>query len=185
MVTYYLDLKSQFASDGKPDPCNDKIISISFIPFFDNSGRKKDELTILKSWESSESDILKEFLDITGWQDDTPDPWRFVPSNFGLNNILTAITQRCEKLLNVSLNYQFLMNLPKIDLKSIAIIRKRGNFKKTSLPNFSRKLRKAYTIGGLIEDKKWEELEAYIQLETEVFLKIYKRLVNKIGVIFP
>ena len=116
MVTYYLDLKSQFASDGKPDPCNDKIISISFIPFFDNSGRKKDELTILKSWESSEGYILKEFLDITGLQDDTPDPWRFVPSNFGLNNILTAITQRCEKLLNVSLNYQFLMNLPKIDL---------------------------------------------------------------------
>ena len=86
MVTYYLDLKSEFASDGKPDPNNDKIISISFVPFFDNSGRKKDELTILKSWESSEGDILKQFLDITGWQDDNPDPWRFVPSNFGLNN---------------------------------------------------------------------------------------------------
>ncbi|MHA2098595.1 MAG: hypothetical protein ACW99A_07900 [Candidatus Kariarchaeaceae archaeon] len=180
-----MDIKSEFVNQGTPDPCNDKIISIAYQPFFDNSGRPKEDLTVLKSWETSEKEILAQFIKFTGWNEEIPNPWQFVPSNFGLNNILTPIVQRSKELLDITLNCQFLMNLPKIDLKSIAIIKKRGNFKKTSLPNFSRKLRKAYTIGNLIQEQNWEELENYIVLEAEVFLKIYKKLVNKIGMVFP
>lgn len=185
MVTYYFDLKVAHEEGGKPDMDTDRIVTISYRPFYDNSGRPKDDLVILKSWESSEEEILKEFIEFTGWNEDEPDPWRFVPSNFGLAQSLTILSNRCKALLNIELDYKFLLNLPKIDLKAFGIIKRKGNFKKTSLPNFSKKLNRAYTIGILIEEENWEELEGFIRQEASVFLKIYKKLIQKVDSIFP
>jgi len=40
----------------------DKIVTIQYQAFYDDSGNSKGPLTILKKWESSEKEILKEFL---------------------------------------------------------------------------------------------------------------------------
>lgn len=60
---YYLDIETN-ARGQKPDIENDEILTIQFQKLSTRSGRKEGDLTILKSWESSEEKILKEFYSI-------------------------------------------------------------------------------------------------------------------------
>jgi len=59
MADYYLDIETT-----GPDVKNDEILTIQFQQLGTASGRNESDLKILKSWESSEKEILEEFLDI-------------------------------------------------------------------------------------------------------------------------
>ncbi len=61
MPEYYFDIETN-AKGSKPDVENDEILTIQFQKLGTVSGHKEGELTILKSWESSEKEILEQFF---------------------------------------------------------------------------------------------------------------------------
>ena len=42
MTTYYLDIESNTEGRDRPNPSKDSIVTIQFLPFYDDSGNKKD-----------------------------------------------------------------------------------------------------------------------------------------------
>ena len=57
MGTFYLDIETTGL-----DPKKDKIITIQFQELERNTGKAIGELVILKEWESSEKEILEQFI---------------------------------------------------------------------------------------------------------------------------
>lgn len=53
-MTHYFDIETNLEGREKPDPIKDKIVTIQYQPFWDDTGKPKEPLNILKSWESSE-----------------------------------------------------------------------------------------------------------------------------------
>ena len=61
MGTFYLDVETTGL-----DPAKDRIITIQFQELDRYTGEAVGELVILKEWESSEKEILKEFIEKSG-----------------------------------------------------------------------------------------------------------------------
>ncbi len=61
MAEYYLDIETN-PKGPNPDVENDEILTIQFQRLGTTSDRKQGDLIILKSWESSEENILKDVL---------------------------------------------------------------------------------------------------------------------------
>jgi hypothetical protein len=59
MAEFYLDLETKAL--GPPNLEKDEILTIQYQRLKTRTGEKDGELTILKSWESSQKNILKEF----------------------------------------------------------------------------------------------------------------------------
>ncbi len=181
MTTYYFDIETDTEGRERPDPSKDKIITIQYQPFYDDSGNQKEPLTILKSWESSEGSILSDFLNFTGWKEDSPRIWKFIPAGVNLSYDLFIILKRSKELLNIEIPVQLIMHeIPKLDLKSILVIANKGSFRGSSLDNFSKKAGSGKQIRLYIKNKEWDNLLKYIKQETEAFLEVYKILVENI-----
>ena len=190
MAAYYLDFETDTEDREKPDPTKDKIVTIQYQRFFDDSGRPAQEgLQILKAWESSEKHILKEFLDKTLWLEtlstqDSQGRWNFIPAGVNLKYEFTILSGRTKELLNRNLPTTFLFGLPHYDLQSILVIANRGSFKGASLSNFSQKIGTGKDAAQYIRNKDWNKLIAYIQQETDAFLDLYSFLIEKLPPLF-
>lgn len=77
MGNYYFDIETT-GLDAKTN----KIITIQFQELHRNTGEAIGELTILKEWESSEREILKEFIRKSGIEEDYP--FTFIPTGYNL-----------------------------------------------------------------------------------------------------
>lgn len=187
MTTYYLDFETDTGDRDRPNPELDTIVTIQFQPFWDDSGKPKREgMTILKSWESSEEDILLEFLGLTGWDESDPKPFNFVPAGINLNYELLLIYYRCKELLDVVISPTFLFqDLPSYDLKHILVLANKGKFKDSSLNNFTGKLSSGSLAGEHIKNEDWNSLEQYIKNERDGFLELYSKAVKKFPSLFP
>ncbi|MHA2171703.1 MAG: hypothetical protein ACXAB7_17590, partial [Candidatus Kariarchaeaceae archaeon] len=104
--------------------------------------------------------------------------WSFVPAGFNLHYDLGVIANRSKELLNIDLPFH-LMDVPKIDLKPIAILANKGKFRGSSLALISGKS-SDYDIVNIIEKRLWDELEAYIKDEAKSFLAAYSALVSRL-----
>ncbi|MHA1344709.1 MAG: hypothetical protein ACTSQG_12025 [Promethearchaeota archaeon] len=186
MPNYYLDIETDTEGRNKPDPLNDKIITIQYRPFYDDSGKPKGPLTILKSWESSEKDILKDFLEITGWDQEPRRMWDFIPSGVNLVYDLIVIKNRCKELLGFKIPYIFLFrDLPRMELKTILVMANRGNFKGSSFNRFSKKMTDGLSANNYIKEKDWDNLLTYINEEADAFFEIYQKLIKGIPELLP
>ncbi len=186
MTNYYLDIETDTEGRNGVDPLKDKVITIQYRPYYDDSGRPKGPLTILKSWESSEKDILKKFLEITGWDQEPRRMWDFIPSGANLEYDLIVIKNRCKELLGIKIPYRFLFrDLPKIELKTILVIANRGNFKGSSFDKFSNKKTDGLSASYYIKNKDWSNLLKYITQEADAFFEIYQKLSKGIPELLP
>jgi len=184
MTNYYFDIETDTEGREKPDPSKDKIVTIQYQPFYNDSGNQKEPLTTLKSWNSSEESILNKFLNFTGWLEDPPRIWNFIPVGINLSYDLLIILRRSEELLDIEIPLQLIMHeIPKLDLKSILVIANKGNFKGSSLDNFSKKSGSGQQTRLYIKNKEWDNLLNYIKQEAEAFLDVYKILVKNIPTI--
>ncbi|MFC1965180.1 hypothetical protein ACFLWG_04200, partial [Chloroflexota bacterium] len=80
MSDYYFDIETN-SRTSKPDYKNDEILTIQFQQVDSRTGEKEGDLTILKSWESSEKDILEIFYSVFSPED----LWKFVPIGCNLS----------------------------------------------------------------------------------------------------
>lgn len=88
MGNFYLDLETTGL-----DPLKDKIITIQFMEIDRNTAAKKGELRILKEWESSEKEILLQFISESRIAD--PYPFTFVPVGYNLGFEHRFLLERC------------------------------------------------------------------------------------------
>lgn len=181
MPSYYLDCETSKENRDQVDPQLDKLVSITFQQIDSKTGTPIGKLQILKSWESPENSILSEFHKITGWLENSPNPWKFIPIGFNLPFDLWVIYYRTKKILNYELDLGFLFRqLPKIDIKPISVLANEGSFKGASLDKFSEKPCDGGKAYEFIQEKKWDDLLHYIKDETKSFLKLYQQLLKKI-----
>jgi len=163
-MNYYLDIETTGL-----DPLHSKIITIQYMELERNTGKPVGLLKILKEWESDEKTILKRFI-----EDFVPEnDWAFVPIGFNLQFEHDFFWQRC---ISNGLRPVDIFNGPFLDLKTVAVLMNKGEFKGASLHKMTNKPHGGGNIPQLYGEKKYAEIESYIKNETDEFSNFCSRL---------
>ena len=170
IMNYYLDIETTGL-----DPLQNKIITIQYMELERNTAKPIAPLKILKEWESDEKTILKKFISDSGIADGYK--FSFVPIGFNLQFEHSFFWQRC---ISNGLKPIDVLGRPFLDLKTVAVIMNRGEFKGAGLDNITNKPHGGGNIPQWYEEKKYAEIENYIKNEAEEFSsfcsKLYKEL---------
>ena len=159
------------------DPLQSKIITIQYMELERNTAKPVGQLKILKEWESDEKTILTKFI-----SDFVPEnQWAFIPIGFNLQFEHKFLWQRC---ISNGLQPVDILNGPFLDLKTVAVLMNKGEFKGASLHNITDKPRSGSNIPNLYSEKKYEEIENYIKNETDEFSKFCVRLYEEMPQLF-
>ena len=160
-MNYYLDIETTGLN-----PLQHKIITIQYMELERNTAKPVGPLKILKEWESDEKTILTEFISDSGVADKYP--FAFIPIGFNLPFEHSFFWQRC---MSNALKPIDILSGPFLDLKTVAVLMNKGEFKGASLHNITNKPQSGSKIPQLYEEKKYTEIESYIRKETEEFSK--------------
>lgn len=176
MTEFYLDFETLGVN-----PEYDKIITIQYQQVDTRTGAPKGSLTILKEWESSEKEILKEFLEVLN-----PDNvWDFIPIGYNLRFELYFLQVRLRKTLKLELSNEWLYyNLPRVDIRSILVMMNEGQFKGATLDWFIDRESDNSEIPNWYEGKEYQKIEVYIEDETKRFLHAYQFMKSKLPPLF-
>lgn len=175
MEGHYFDLET-FSQNDKPDPDVDKIISIQFQKIDLKTGEPLGRLQILKEWEEGEESMIK-FLHKWFFERNI---WQFVPVGFNLNFEWKFLSAKFKKYGLDDRNIKdFCENLPQIDLKVFAVLKK-GSFIGASLSSISEKQDDGNVIADFYEKKQYNEIIEYIEDEAKSFLNLYSKIVKNI-----
>ena len=167
-MNYYLDIETTGL-----DELHSKIITIQYMELDRNTAKPIGPLKILKEWESDEKTILKRFI-----EDFVPlNQWAFIPIGFNLQFEHKFLWQRC---ISNGLQPVDILNGPFLDLKTIAVLMNKGEFKGASLHNMTNKPRGGGDIPQLYADKNFGEIESYIKNETDEFVGLAQWLYREI-----
>lgn len=175
MATFYLDIETTGL-----DPEKDKIITIQFQELDRYTGEAVGELIILKEWESSEKEILEEFISKTNILDDYD--FSFVPIGYQLSFEHNFLKRRTEINGLPSLD---ILNKPFIDLRAIGILMNSGQFKGSGLSALTGKKGAGIRIPVFYQNKEYEKIIEYIKNETEEFIKFNMWLYKKMPSLLP
>jgi hypothetical protein len=169
MADYYLDIETT-GTDVKKDT----ILTIQFQKLGAASGRTDNELKILKSWESSEKEILNEFFEI--FDPFGKDKFSFIPIGMSLHFEFFMLHNRWKKNgIDVPLK-TLIYDIPHVDIKSILVILNGGKFRGASLDNFTGKTSNGAVIPEYYANRDFEKIEDYIKKEAEEFIKFYQMI---------
>lgn len=167
MGTYYLDIETTGL-----DEVTNKIITIQYVELERGTGKPLDELTILKEWELGEKEMLHRFIE------DSPIlnkyDFDFVPVGYNLgfeHKFLLSKSSKYDDLFPISI-----LSRPCIDLRSVGILMNKGEFKDSGLDKLTGKKHSGQPIIDWYNEKKYFEIENYIQNETVEFVKWYSWL---------
>jgi len=170
MPNFYLDIETTGL-----DPQNSKIITIQFAKLHDTTSQQIGELRILKEWESSEKEILKQFAiqsDITHSY-----PFSFISVGFNLQFEHNFFIQRCKANGMEPID---IFNKPHIDIKPFAVIMNNGQFKGSGLDKITGKPHGGGIVPQWYSERKYNEIEDYIKKEAAEFINLcvwlYKEL---------
>ena len=158
-MNYYLDIETTGL-----DPLRHKIITIQYMELERNTAKPVGQLKILKEWESDEKTILTKFIEESGINNSYK--FTFIPVGFNLQFEHSFFWQRC---MSNGLKPIDILNRPFLDLKTVAVIMNKGEFKGASLHNMTNKPHGGGNIPQLYDEKKYAEIESYIKKETEEF----------------
>jgi len=169
-MNYYLDIETTGL-----DPLRHKIITIQYMELERNTAKPVGQLKILKEWESDEKTILTKFIEESGINDSYK--FTFIPVGFNLQFEHSFFWQRC---MSNGLKPIDVLGRPFLDLKTVAVIMNRGEFKGAGLDNITNKPHGGGKIPQWYKEKKYAEIESYIKQEAEEFSsfcsKLYKEL---------
>ena len=172
-MNYYLDVETTGL-----DPLQNKIITIQYMELERNTAKPISPLKILKEWESDEKTILKKFISDSGIADSYK--FSFVPIGFNLQFEHSFFWQRC---ISNGLKPVDVLGRPFLDLKTVAVIMNRGEFKGASLHNITNKPHGGGNIPQWYKEKKYAEIESYIKNEAEEFSSFCSKLYKKLPVL--
>jgi len=172
MTQFYLD----FETSGI-DPQKDKIISIQYQMLDFKTAAPRGPLVILKEWESSEKEILKEFIEVLNPSDN----WDFVPIGYNIKFELYFLQKRLKKVLKYELSDDWLYyEMPRIDIKDTLILVNEGKFKGTTLDWFIGKEMDDSQVPELYAQKNYAAIEDYVTEEAVRFLHVYQFFKRKL-----
>ena len=166
VMNYYLDIETTGL-----DPLHSKIITIQYMELERNTAKPISPVKILKEWESDEKTILKKFISDSGINDGYK--FSFIPIGFNLQFEHSFFWQRC---ISNGLKPIDVLGRPFLDLRTVAVIMNKGEFKGASLHNITNKPHSGSNIPNLYSEKKYEEIENYVKNETDEFSKFCVRL---------
>ena len=163
-MNYYLDIETTGL-----DPLHSKIITIQYMELERNTAKPIGPLKILKEWESDEKTILTKFI-----SDFVPEnQWAFIPIGFNLQFEHKFLWQRC---ISNGLQPVDILNGPFLDLKTVAVLMNKGEFKGASLHKMTDKPHGGAIVVQWYDEKKYAEIESYIKKETEEFSTFCSKL---------
>jgi DNA polymerase III epsilon subunit-like protein len=172
MAHFYLD----FETNGI-NPEHDKIISIQYQKLDYSTAAPRGPLVILKEWESSEQEVLKEFLEVLNPSDN----WDFVPIGYNIKFELYFLQKRLKKVMKYELSDDWLYyEMPRIDIKDTLILINEGRFKGTTLDWFTGKEMDDAQIPKLYAQKDYRKIEEYVMEDAVRFLHVYQFLTRKL-----
>jgi hypothetical protein len=153
MPEYYLDIETN--SKGIKPTTDDEILTIQYQKLNTKTGREEDDLTILKSWESSEKQILTTFHRV--FQPEKS--FAFIAIGMNLNFDFFLLHNRWKRIdISVSLETLF-YTLPYIDVKPIIVLLNEGSFKGARLDKFTGKERSGAIIPELYAKRDYAAIE--------------------------
>ncbi len=175
MADFYFDIETN-PGGQRPDYKNDEILTIQFQQIDSRTGEKEGDFTILKSWESSERDILEKFYSIF-----TPeDVWNFVPIGCNLSFDFFSLLYRWRGI-DIKVQPKILFSEhPYIDIKSILVIFNEGLFKGANLGKFIGKRDSGLKVSEWYAEKDYASIQEYIEDEADRFIKLYQFLVQRL-----
>ncbi len=161
MSNYYLDIETTGL-----DPLKDKIITIQYQKLHRNTAEPIGKLKILKEWESSEEEILKEFLMETGILNSYP--FTFIPTGYNLTFEHNFIREKCARY---HLPIVDILSHPFLDLRACGVIMNKGEFKGSGLDKITGKPRDGSVIPEWYTNKEYDKITDYIESEAREFIK--------------
>ena len=166
-MNYYLDIETTGI-----DPTQDKIITIQYMKLERYTAKPVGPLKILKEWESDEKTILTKFISETCVDDEYR--FTFIPTGFNLDFEHKFFRQRCKSngLKPISILGETGDQNPSIDLRLVAVLKNKGEFKGASLDFVTNKPHGGGSIPNLYHEKKYAEIENYIKNETDEFVSL-------------
>ena len=175
MSDYYFDIETNPTGD-KPDFKNDEILTIQFQQIDIKTGEIKGELNILKSWESSERDILKKFYSIFSPED----VWKFVPVGFNLSFDFFSLLYRWREI-GITVQPKILFSEhPHLDVKPIVVMFNKGSFKGANLEKFIGKSHSGLKVSEWYAKEDYDSIQEYIEDEADRFIKFYQFLMQRL-----
>ena len=163
-MTYYFDMETTGF-----DPSEDKIITIQFQKLHRYTGEPIGDLEILKEWESSEKDILTEFLPNL-----IEEKWDFIMVGNNLLFEFMFLTYKAREYDLYEFDISHWHDRVSLDIKHILVMINKGNFK--GYPKLIGKTDIGAKVPEFYNDERWSEIVKYIQDEAEVFIKAFKVL---------
>jgi DNA polymerase elongation subunit (family B) len=175
MADYYFDIET-YSKTPKPDFNNDAIIAITYQQIDSRTGEAKGKLNILKSWETSEKEILQKFYPIFNPEK----KWDFVPIGCNLSFDFTSLILRWKKMgIEVSARNLF-AERSYIDIQPILIMLNKGSFNGAKLEKFAGKRYSGSEIKEWYEKKDYLAIQEYIEDEVHKFLRLYRFLIQRL-----
>jgi len=159
MANYYLDIETTGL-----DPLKSKIVTIQYQKL-GMDGEPIEELNILKSWDSSEKEILIEFSKMI-----TTNVWDFIAHGYNLKFEHDFFYERCKAN---GLEPIDILGRPHVDLHPIGIMMNGGNFKGSGLDKISGKQGNGMDFIEAYCHDDYEKAEAYIIREAREYIKLY------------
>lgn len=169
MAEYYFDIET-YSTTPKPDPLQDKVITIQYQRLGSATGRIEEELHILTEKEyGSEEKLLEKFkqIFITGNNFD------FIPIGVNLYGYdFIILMNKFKQYFGQDLLLDFLRNRPTIDLKSTLVMMNAGKF--GGYNQLLGKKQSGNVIREWYEKGEWENIQNYIKDEAKNFIEKYQ-----------
>ena len=166
MANYYLDIETTGLN-----PETSKIITIQFQELDSITGEAKGELVILKSWESSEKEIIEKFIKLTDICGDFQ--WSFVPHGYNLKFENDFLMKRSEFYGLPKIN---ILKRPSVDLYPIGLMMNNGKFKGSGLNQISGKIGTGMDVLEMYAFDAYDKIEEYIKKEAQEYIRFYSWL---------
>ncbi len=175
MSDYYFDIET-FSQTRKPNFRDDEIIAITYQQIDSRTGQPRDNLNTLKSWESSEADILQKFYSIFNPQE----KWNFVPIGFNLSFDFISLLYRWMKIGKQVNTTSLFVEHPYIDIQPILMMFNQGAFNGCTLEKYAGKKQPGNRVADWYGNKDYLAIQLYIEDEASCFLKLYQYMVTRL-----
>ena len=137
------------------------------------TGLPLGDLTVLKSWESSEKEILNQIACRTRITDDYRFAFIPVGYNLGFEDRFLRGRPQAHGLPAIDV-----LSRPCIDLQDPAILMNRGEFKGASLDKITAKSQSGGSVPDWYRNGKYEMIDAYVRDEATAFIEFFAWLLK-------